>query len=260
MVNSERDLDEEFIHLKKSRKKLKDTSLFEVVEEVFDYKTLMALYYLINKGFIHVMHGAVASGKEAKIYWAEDSKRNDVAVKIFLVKTAEFRRGRLKYIEGDPRFKKIGRDIRSIVRVWCSKEYRNLLRAYEAGIRVPKPYAFKENILVMEFISGDERGRPAPLIKDKVPEDPKNAFLIIKDYIRKLYSKAELIHADLSEYNIMVKDSELVVIDWGSAVHKMHPSAREFLIRDIRNIYNFFRRLGVKTGDPLEFYLELVKS
>ncbi len=242
----------------KSSKRIKDSRLFEVVEEVFDYHTLMALYHLINRGFIRIMYGVVASGKEARIYWAE-SEKGDIAVKIFLVLTAEFRKGRLKYIEGDPRFKKVSKDIKDLVKIWCSKEYRNMLKAYEAGVRVPKPYAYKDNVLVMEFIDSGERGKPAPLIKDVPPEDPNKAFDEIKEYLRRLYAEANLVHADLSEYNIMNKDEELVIIDWGSAVHRNHPHAGEFLLRDIKNIFNFFSRLGVKTEEPEEFYSELIK-
>lgn len=239
-------------------RKVKDSRLFEVVEEVFDYPTLMALYYLINRGYIDKIYGAVASGKEARIYWGEDRQGRDLAIKIFLVLTAGFRRGRLKYIEGDPRFRRVGRNIRDLVRMWCSKEYRNLVRAYEAGVRVPKPYVYRENILVMEFIGKDERGKPAPLLKEAPPEDPDKAYEEIKRYIRLLYERAQLVHADLSEYNILNRGGELIIIDWGSAVHKSHPHASEFLLRDIKNIFSYFRRLGVEVESALSFYEELV--
>ncbi len=241
-------------------KRIKDSRLFEVVEEVFDYPTLMALYDLINKGIIETIYGVVASGKEARIYWAEDPEGNDLAVKIFLVSTAEFRRGRLKYIEGDPRFKRVGRKIRDIVRAWCSKEFRNLKRAYEVGVRVPRPIAFKDNVLVMEFISGGERGVPAPAIKDYPPEDPEEAYLTIRRYIETLYLEGDLVHADLSEYNILNTGSELVIIDWGSAVHVRHPHAEEFLRHDIYTVFRYFDRLGVETDDPEEFFKTLLRK
>ncbi|RLF06491.1 MAG: serine protein kinase RIO [Thermoprotei archaeon] len=242
-------------------KRVKDSRLFEVVEEVFDYPTLMALYKLINDGVIGVMHGAVAAGKEARIYWAETPRGEDIAVKIFLVQAAEFRRGRLVYIEGDPRFRRVRRDLRGLIELWCSKEFRNLRRAHEAGVRVPRPYARRGNVLVMEFVSDPEvRGRPAPLLKEVELEDPEEAFNVIKGYIEQLYLKARLVHADLSEYNVMVRGEELILIDFGSAVDVAHPMAKEFLRRDIRNIYAYFKRLGVDVGDPDEFYHELTAS
>jgi len=245
----------------RAEKRVKDSRLFEVVEEVFDYPTLMALYKLLNAGVIGVMHGAVASGKEARIYWAESPQGEDIAVKIFLVQAAEFRRGRIMYIEGDPRFRRVGRDVREVVEAWCMKEYRNLTRAFHSGVRVPKPIAFKSNVLVMEFIGEPgERGKPAPLLKDALPSSPDIAFQTLKEYVRRLFHRGRLVHADLSEYNIMVRGDELVMIDFGSAVDLRHPMALEFLKRDIRNIYAFFRRAGVDVGEPDEFYEELVAS
>lgn len=242
-------------------KRVKDSRLFEVVEEVFDYPTLMAFYKLINDGVIGMMHGAVAAGKEARIYWAETPGGEDIAVKIFLVQAAEFRRGRLMYIEGDPRFKRVRRDLRGLIELWCSKEFRNLKRAYEAGVRVPRPYTRRGNVLVMEFVGDLEvKGRPAPLLKDVKLEDPVEVFNVLKEYIKRLYLRARLVHADLSEYNVMVRNDELILIDFGSAVDVRHPMADEFLRRDIRNIYAHFRRIGVDVGDPDEFYRELVSE
>ncbi len=239
-------------------KKLKDSRMFEVVEEVFDYRTLMALYDLVNRGVISLMHGAVAAGKEARIYWAEGPRGEDLAVKIYLVTAAEFRRGRLKYMEGDPRFRRVGRSMRSVVRAWCSKEYSNLVRAHEAGVRVPRPVAFRENVLVMEFVDSGVRGVPAPLIKDCPPDDPDAAYREVKEFIRRAYLRAGLVHADLSEYNIMNRLNILYIIDWGSGVLKSHPNANEFLLRDIETVFRYFERLGAEVDDPREFYNELL--
>ncbi len=244
--------------LRKKEKLFKDSELEEVLEEVFDFWTIRALYKLMNKGVIGRIFGVVAAGKEARIYWGESPSGDQLAIKIFLVTTAEFRKGRMKYIEGDPRFRVLRKGMRNIVRLWCHKEFRNLKRAYDHGISVPKPYAHLENILVMEFIDAGEPGVPAPLIKEKPPENPGKAFREIKFYIRKLYKDANLVHADLSEYNILNRRGQLVIIDWGSAVLTSHVHAKEFLLKDISNIYRFFSRLGVDTGDPVEFYRELV--
>lgn len=245
----------------RGEKRVKDSKIFEVVEEVFDFKTLMALYKLLNAGFVSTVYGAVASGKEAKIYWAESPTGEDIALKIYLTTTSEFRRGRLPYIEGDPRFGRVRGDMRRIVELWCSKEYRNLRRAWEAEVRVPRPIARSGNVLVMEFISDpDVRGKPAPLLKEVELEDPKRAFEALKGYIASLYARARLVHADLSEYNVMVRGDELIIIDMGSAVDVKHPRAVEFLKRDARNVFSYFERLGVDTGDPEDFVAEVISS
>ena len=242
---------------KKRFKKVKDRELMETVEEVFDYRTLMALYRLINKGVIDRLHGVVAAGKEARIYWGEDAEGNDLAVKIFLVQTGEFRRGMLRYIEGDPRFRLVRRDRRHIINVWCSKEFKNLRKAYEVGVKVPKPIDFKENVLVMEFIDCGERGKPAPLLKDAPPDDPEKALYEILNNVRLAFKRGRIVHADLSEYNIMNKSGEFYIIDWGSAVSLDHPEAINFLKRDLRNLLNYFKSLGVRgiNFEDLEEYV-----
>ena len=257
-------IDEEIIKLIKERvefrkvRKEKGEEFYEVVEEVFDTPTLLALYDLINKGYIERVYGVVATGKEARIYWAEDPKGNDIALKIFLVATAEFWKSRKKYIDGDPRFARLRKSRRHIIRLWCMKEFKNLKLAYEAGVRVPKPITFKDNILIMEFINAPgERGVPAPLMKDLPPEDPEQAFETIIDYVEKAYKIAKLVHADLSEYNIMNREPEFIIIDWGSAVNLAHPNSTEFLIRDINNVIRYFRRLGVETPTTEEILQEL---
>jgi RIO kinase 1 len=244
----------------KGERRVKDSRIFEVVEEVFDYQTLMALYKLLNAGVVKLVHGVVAAGKEARIYWAEAPDGSDVALKIYLVQAAEFRRGRLVYIEGDPRFKRVRGDMRELVELWCSKEFRNLLRAHEAGVRVPRPIARRGNVLAMEFISDPaQRGRPAPLLKEVRLDNPETAFETIKSYIALLYAKARLVHADLSEYNIMVRGEELVLIDFGSAVDANHPMAVDFLYRDVRNVFAFFSRIGLDVGDPSAFVSSLLQ-
>lgn len=257
-----RDIDVEAkITRMKEEKKVKDSRLFEVVEEVFDFRTLMALYELLNKGVIGRMYGVVATGKEARVYWAQTPEGEDIAVKIFLVQTTEFRRNRLIYIMGDPRFKKIKKGFRNIIDLWCTKEFVNLKRAYKSGVRVPRPYAKNYNVLVMEFIGDpEERGRPAPLLKEADLKNPEEAFNTLRGFIEKLYLDAKLVHGDLSEYNVMVRGNELVLIDFGSAVDIRHPLAADFLSRDINNVYKFFQKLGVETGSPEELYLRLTST
>jgi serine/threonine-protein kinase RIO1 len=67
-------------------------------------------------------------------------------VKIYLAASAEFKK-RLRYIAGDRRFARIPSSTRDIVNLWVQKEFKNLQLAEAAGIRVPKPFAFNENVL-----------------------------------------------------------------------------------------------------------------
>ena len=63
--------------------------------------------------------------------------------------------------------------------------------------------------------------------------------------MRKLYNECRLVHADLSEYNILLHDGHLRVIDVSQSVEHDHPQALEFLRNDCSNISDFFRKKGV---------------
>ena len=91
------------------------------VEEVFDQTTRMVVFDMLNSGIFYELNGAVSSGKEAKVYWGTTKEGVDLAVKIYLTSSAEFKKGMHKYIEGDPRFKDVKHDTRSLMAVWAQK-------------------------------------------------------------------------------------------------------------------------------------------
>lgn len=225
-----------------------------VMEEVFDRLTLMTIYNIMNKGVIRQLHGVVKEGKEARVYWGTDSDGGEFAVKIYLTTTSNFKR-MLTYIEGDPRFKNIRKNTRSVIYLWARKEFKNLQTALRAGVRVPRPVIVKNNVLVMEFIG--EGGVPAPRLKDQPPEDPESMYLELLEQTERLYSKARLVHGDLSEYNIMNHEERPVLFDLSQAVSVEHPMATELLRRDLNRLNWFFDRLGVEVWsmDRLEEWL-----
>jgi RIO kinase 1 len=229
---------------KRDRVILKNEEERSVFEEVFDRRTLMILYELANAGVFSYLNGVISSGKEARVYWGVKEDGTDVAVKIYLVASSDYKR-RLQYVEGDPRFNKIRRDSRGMAELWARKEFINLKQAYEAGAPVPRPLDFQGNVVVMEFIGIS--GIPAPRLIDAKPT--KSDYLTIVKAMRLIYQKAELVHSDLSEYNIMKLEGKLIIFDFGSAVSTSHPSAEEFLQRDVSNINRFFRKRGVSTFD-----------
>ncbi len=246
---------------KRALRRIKDKDLYETVEEVFDSFTVLTLYNIIRKGIIKRIYGVISAGKEARVYWAKDNKGQDLAVKIYLTSTAEFRKGILKYIIGDPRFENIPKsNIRKLIYAWTKKEYRNLKRLTDAGVRVPKPIYVMRNILVMEFIGHD--GIRAPLLReiDLGEDEAYRVFNKIVEYIELMYHKAKLVHADLSEYNVMIYDGEPVIIDVSQAVDISHPNALEFLRHDIETITKYFRdKLGLDVPSPEEIYARVLR-
>jgi RIO kinase 1 len=230
------------------RKRLKDADQFKVEQAVFDDATFAALYKLVQDGHVDAFGGPISTGKEANVYEALGDGR-DVAVKVYRINASDFRHMR-DYLDGDPRFEGIGSDKSKVVLAWTRKEFANLSRARAAGVRVPEPVAVERNVLVMELVGhADDRARR---LAEVDVENPETAYEVVREYARRLY-RAGLVHGDLSEYNLIVYDGELVVIDLGQAVTVHHRNADEFLRRDCRNVAAFFGRQGLAV-DPEEMY------
>lgn len=239
-----------------------DKDLFETLEEVFDSATILAVLNLVRKGVLYELKGVVSAGKEARVYWGVNPEGKDLAVKIYLTSTAEFRRGLIRYIRGDPRFEGgIPRSTRKLMTLWARKEFRNYKLMHEAGVSVPKPITQHENILVMEFIG--EKGIRAPLLKEvSLSEDEyRELFWNLLEDVKKMYNKAQLVHGDLSEYNVMIWQGKYYIIDVSQAVKINHPNALEFLMRDLNNLYRYFaRELGLSDIPSVSEMLKYVAS
>ncbi|MDY7083199.1 MAG: serine protein kinase RIO [Halobacteria archaeon] len=236
----ERVMDDEFDEF---RKRVKDSERFDTEEEVFDVATLRALYKLVSDGVVEAIGRPVSTGKEGNVFEAVGEDR-DLALKIYRINTSSFKDMRY-YLEGDPRFEGIRDQKKEVVLAWVRKEFSNLKRAREAGVRVPEPIAVERNILAMEFIGVGAEGKQAPQLKEVEIENPETAFEVVAEYMERLYD-AGLVHGDLSEYNILVYDGDLVVIDVGQAVTVHHPNSRDILKTDCKNVARFFSSLGVE--------------
>ena len=226
----------------------------KVINEVLDKPTVMTLYKMITDHVIAYVNGSVSAGKESVLFWGVDENDDNVALKIYLVSTANFKK-REPYILGDPRFSHLKKGTKNLVYLWAKKEHRNLTQCYQAGIPVPRPLYVTNNVLAMEFIGNG--GTPAKLLLNSEVEenDYDQAISILKD----LYKKAKLVHGDFSEYNIFKTENGLVVFDLGSGVDLRHPNAQEFLKRDINNIGRFFNKRGIPVEDSEKIFEDIVK-
>jgi len=224
-------------------------------EQVFNTPTLLDLGKLISDHVIDIVDFPISTGKEANIFRAITPEQAFVAIKIYRTSTLNFKHI-YQYIEGDPRFKTHTKNRRDLVFEWARKEYKNLERLAEAGVRAPHPIKRLNNILVMDYI-GSARS-PAPLLKDTVVRNPQKMYSTILKYIYKMY-KADLVHADLSAYNILVYRQNPYVIDLGQGVVLDHPAAHEFLKRDIHNIVHYFHRYDID-ADENELFNQITKK
>jgi len=228
-------------------------------EGVLDEKTKLLLLKMTNRGEIDQVFGVIQTGKEASVYYAvgtdpENLKKVEYAVKIFRTTLNEFS-NRVDYVNGDKRFDRNFHkksDIRQ-TNEWAEKEFANLHRVYRSGIPSPKPLLVKDHILLMSLIGRE--GWPAPQLKDAEigPTQAVKCYAQIIRYVRVLYQEAKLVHADLSEYNILYFAKKCWFIDFGQAVEIQHPSQLDYLQRDLSSVNALFAKGGlVPVIDNLE--------
>jgi len=223
---------------KKSREK------FKVYKNVFDEFALRTLFELESKGhFLEEDLVPISIGKESNIFWGQ-GKAGEVIVKIYRLESCDFNR-MYDYIKYDPRFIKLKKQRRKVILAWAQREYRNMLKAREANVNAPLPHAILNNVLVMELIG---KHAPAAKIKDVLPKNPKRFFDEIVKNIQRFY-KAGYVHGDLSKFNILNDNETPALIDFSQATPLQNPNATDYLKRDIKNVSDFFRKLGVKIDD-----------
>jgi RIO kinase 1 len=224
---------------------------YKVYNEVFDRSTIRVLDKFRREYYEEIEY-CISTGKEANVFRAK-TKKGFVAVKIFRTYTSSFD-NMSAYIIGDPRFARVKRRKHDLVYQWCKKEYRNLNKAYNLGVLVPKPFVSRKNVIVMEFIG--ENGVPASLLKDVGLEEPQWWYDTILKNVKKLY-EGGLVHADLSEFNILVYKNRPVFIDMAQSVLIEHPKALHFLKKDVININNYFKKKKCKIIEWDDFKKEL---
>jgi len=221
---------------------------------VFDGRTIQTLSKMLQNGKITSLDSVIKEGKESKVLAGKGAK-GSIAIKIYAVESANFKRIQ-PYLEGDPRFKGVKNDRASIIRAWAMREFKNLQRAKEAGVNCPEPIAVRDNVLVISFIG--ELPLPAPRLTDSEVENPREIFEDIIRQMRLLWNKANLVHGDLSAYNILTWEGKPWLIDFSQSVLRGHPSATAFLERDIKNVVSWAKKEGVET-DTEKAMAEVIK-
>ncbi|KAL7279927.1 hypothetical protein ACG7TL_006336 [Trametes sanguinea] len=183
---------------------MKDKSDRATSEQVLDPRTRIILFKMIGRGLIHEVNGCVSTGKEANVYHALTPEHKHFALKIYKTSILVFK-DRDRYVSGEiVNLQSSRHNPRKMVRVWAEKEMRNLKRLRAAGIRCPEPIEVRENVLVMTFV-GDKDGWASPRLKDAdIPESAfPDLYVELLLMTRKMFVECRLVHADLSEYNIL---------------------------------------------------------
>ncbi len=209
---------------------------------VFDRRTMKALYELMSKNSIDYIDFPISSGKESVVFKAFLKDKKPVVIKVYKLSTLRFA-NIWKYIEGDYRFAKERIHRSNIVNIWAKKEFTNLSLLRKYKIPAPRPITFHKNLLMMSYIG--TRSNPAPMLKES-DADFQMLFPQVMAHMVTMYQRAKLVHADMSEYNLLYYRKKAYFVDLGQAVARDHPAADYFLERDVANLARFFSNKGVK--------------
>jgi len=197
----------------------------------------LAINALVKAGAIVSFGQSLGVGKEADVFDALNANGKRIAVKFHRLGRISFRQTRRK------------RGYTREHSTWlfqshlaAEREFQAMKLVYENGVSVPEPISQNRHVIAMGMIEG------AQLSKYKDIGKPEKVLKEILRNLRKSYMKAHLIHADISEYNIILKpDGHLLIIDWPQAVKTDHANAAELLERDIKNVLTYFsRKFSVK--------------
>jgi RIO kinase 1 len=208
-------------------------------------KTPPGLQPLIDDGVIDEVLRSLKSGKEATVYLVRAGNQvrcakvyRDMAQRSFQ-KRAQYQEGRK--VRGSREARAMGRSTRVGKReqesAWKNAEVDALYRLVAAGVRVPKPYGYFNDVLVMELIA-DAAGDPAPRLGevDLSPELAREYHAVLIRQVVRMLSLG-LIHGDLSEFNVLVAPDGPVIIDLPQAVNAAgNNGALAMLERDVNNL------------------------
>ncbi|KAI9253621.1 RIO1 family-domain-containing protein [Sporodiniella umbellata] len=234
----------------------KDKADRATVEQVLDPRTRIILFKMLNRGIFYEINGCISTGKEANVYHAMTEDGQHRAIKVYKTSILTFK-DRDRYVTGEFRFRHgySKSNPRKMVKVWAEKEMRNLRRIQQAGIPSPNAIVLRMHVLVMDFL-GDKNGWAYPRLKDAQIETSKYPALyyqLIKN-VRTMYQVCKLVHADLSEYNILYHSRTLYIIDVSQSVEHDHPHASEFLRKDLSNVTDYFAKKGVSVMSLMELF------
>lgn len=263
---------------RESKKREIEAKLFIRAQEIsrefqFTYKAarfeeawlLDSLVQIADLQWISDVLRKVKGGKEASVYLCKPGDAVDVpfvAAKIYrprslrnLKNDAQYRVGRVDLdADGTALWKE--KDVNAIVKrtsygeevrhqSWIAYEFKTMERLYDAGADVPRPYAMEKNSIVMDYLGDQSSAAP---ILNAVNLDPDEAAPLFERVVRNIdiMLSREIIHGDLSAYNILYWNGGITLIDFPQVVTpKSNPASWNIFQRDVYRICQYFSAQGV---------------
>ncbi len=210
----------------------------------------LALNALVKRNVLEALGPPLGRGKESDVYSAKGRNGADIALKFHRLGRISFRQTRRTrgYVADRLHTSWIYQ-----ARMAATREFDAMKRVLRAGVEVPKPIDNNRHLVAMDMFLGSE-------LRVSALTDPAATLRRILLSMRHMYCNARIVHGDLSEYNILVSDSEdFAIIDWPQSVAKNDPGAKALLTRDVANTVGFFaRKHNVQV--PLQAALDFIQG
>jgi RIO kinase 2 len=209
----------------------------------FNAYDLLALSDLADRKVVVSLGDRIGVGKESVVY--EALGEAPLAIKFHREGRTSFKHVRRvrDHLKDGPRCAWI-----HAARRGARQEFDIMTRLYTA-VSIPKPVALSRHAIAMELVNGRQ-------LNQVNLSNPNECLEIILEEVKAACNRG-IIHADLSEYNVIVAGEKIKIIDWPQAVKTDHPHAFDLLKRDIGNILRFFSR-KYKIDLPMEDALSRV--
>ena len=217
----------------------------------FGYDVL-GLHTLVEKKVISQLGPLIGKGKESDVYGCMDENNNIYALKIYRIGRTSFKNIRkLRSFQGERKHI----SWLYVNRLAARKEFKALGKIYKLKLNTPKPIGFNRHLIVMSYLRGKELAYIQHL------RNPSKIFNRIIKQMKIIYQKANMIHGDLGEFNIILDHKEkILIIDWLQWIPSDHPNANSILERDVENVCNFFKKKYNVESRPTEIIQSFYKK
>jgi RIO kinase 1 len=228
-----------------------------------------ALDHFLGEGLVTDVVRIIKTGKEASVHLCRANRSTTgeelLALKVYHPLDRRDFRDESIYRDGEwikerrirvalEKKTRFGREVQGAL--WVSREWETLRALSEAGAPVPRPLAATEDAILMTYVGDEETAAPQLRSVRPEPEEARDLFEQVMRAVQLLLYR-NVIHGDLSAYNVLVWEGEATVIDLPQAVDpRKNRHAEEMLRRDVTRICEHFARFGV-TSSPARLAADL---
>ena len=193
----------------------------------------LALKEFVNKELIIGLGGSVGVGKESDVYEVVSDSLESYVVKFYRIGRISFKSLRRTREYSSSTYQRNWADTNISA---AKREFKALKKLHNVGVSTPEPKSLSRHVLLMKKIRGEMLSEVVFL------EDPVTVLRDILWNIHIAFTKGELVHGDLSEFNIIHNNGRIWLIDWPQSISSSHSSSENMLKRDIYNILRFFNK------------------